>query len=92
MLLPLRPGNWSDRFEKAWDAGADAVILDLEDAVPSESKTEARRAVAAWLSLEHPVYVRVNGTVTTWFEDDLGAIARNTHLEVIVGNKLSADA
>ena len=70
------PGSRPDRFEKAWKAGADAVILDLEDAVPSESKSEAREAVAAWLSPEHPVYVRVNGTATAWFEADLEAIAR----------------
>ena len=70
------PGNRPDRFEKARNAGADAVILDLEDAVPSENKAEAREAVAAWLSPEHPVYVRVNGAVTTWFEADLEAITR----------------
>ncbi len=70
------PGNRPDRFEKAWQAGADAVILDLEDAVPSEGKAEARGAVEAWLSPEHPVYVRVNGAGTAWFGADLEAIAR----------------
>ena len=38
------PGNRPDRFEKAWGAGADAVILDLEDAVADESNTIQRRA------------------------------------------------
>jgi citrate lyase subunit beta/citryl-CoA lyase len=70
------PGDRPDRFEKAWNAGADAVILDLEDAVTSESKTKAREAVAAWLSPEHPVYVRVNGTATEWFQADLQAVAK----------------
>jgi citrate lyase beta subunit len=70
------PGNRPDRFEKARSAGADAVILDLEDAVPSEKKTEAREAVSAWLSQERPAYVRVNGTATPWFRDDLEAVAR----------------
>ena len=64
------------RFEKARSAGADAVILDLEDAVPSEKKTETREAVSAWLSPESPAYVRVNGTATPWFWDDLEAVAR----------------
>ncbi len=70
------PGNRPDRFEKARGAGADAVILDLEDAVPVESKAEARAAVAAWLDPDRPAYVRVNGAATEWFEADLEAIAR----------------
>lgn len=67
------PGDRPDRFEKAWNAGADAVILDLEDAVSSDKKAEAREAIAAWLSPEHPVYVRVNDPATEWYEDDLEA-------------------
>ena len=70
------PGNRPDRFENARSAGADAVILGLEDAVPSEKKTETREAVSAWLSPERPAYVRVNGTATPWFWDDLEAVAR----------------
>lgn len=48
------PGTRPDRFEKALRSGADAVILDLEDAVSVAEKTEAREAVAAWLSSERP--------------------------------------
>jgi citrate lyase subunit beta/citryl-CoA lyase len=40
------PGNRPERFEKARSAGADAVILDLEDAVPSEKKTETRETLS----------------------------------------------
>lgn len=39
------PGARPDRFGKALDAGADAVCIDLEDAVPPESKQAAREAV-----------------------------------------------
>jgi citrate lyase subunit beta/citryl-CoA lyase len=70
------PGNRPDRFEKARGAGADAVILDLEDAVPDENKSESREAVAACLSPEFPTYVRINGTETEWFEADLEVVAR----------------
>jgi citrate lyase subunit beta/citryl-CoA lyase len=70
------PGDRPDRFEKAWNAGADAVIIDLEDAVSVEDKLAAREAMASWLSSERPVYVRVNGAETEWFEDDLRAISR----------------
>lgn len=44
------PGNRPDRFEKARNAGAEAVILDPEDAVLGDDKAEVREAVAAWLS------------------------------------------
>src|SRR6266436_434813 len=68
------PGNRPDRFEKAWQSGADAVILDLEDAVQSAHKDLARKAVAAWLAPPQPVYVRINGTDTPWFERDLEVV------------------
>jgi citrate lyase subunit beta / citryl-CoA lyase len=70
------PGNRPDRFEKARSSGADAVILDLEDAVSVEEKPAAREIVASWLSPERPVYVRVNGTQTEWFANDLRAVSR----------------
>jgi citrate lyase subunit beta / citryl-CoA lyase len=40
------PGSRPDRFAKAAASEADAVILDLEDAVAQGSKEDARRAVA----------------------------------------------
>ena len=65
------PGNRPDRYAKAIAAGADAVIVDLEDAVPPQDKSAARAALAAWLSPEHPVHIRVNGAESQWFRDDL---------------------
>jgi citrate lyase subunit beta/citryl-CoA lyase len=53
------PGNRPDRFAKAIASGADAVIIDLEDAVPPQERPKARAAVAEWLSLEHPVLIRI---------------------------------
>lgn len=70
------PGDRPERFPKAWSSGADAVILDLEDGVSADRKSFAREAVSAWLSTEHPVYVRVNGSRTEWFTADLAAAAR----------------
>jgi citrate lyase subunit beta/citryl-CoA lyase len=67
------PGNRPDRFDKACAAGADAVIIDLEDAVPPAEKPAARAALATWLSPAQPVIVRVNAADTEWFEDDLAA-------------------
>lgn len=69
------PGNRPDRFEKALAAGADAVIVDLEDAVPLEGKADARAAVARWLAPSHAVVIRVNGPETEWFADDVALCA-----------------
>lgn len=65
------PGNRPERFEKACAAGAGAVIVDLEDAVPGAEKVAARAAVVACLSARHPVLIRINGADTEWFLDDL---------------------
>jgi citrate lyase subunit beta/citryl-CoA lyase len=56
------PGDRPDRFGKAVASGADAVILDLEDAVAPARKPYARDAVAEFLTGAHavPVTVRVN--------------------------------
>jgi citrate lyase subunit beta/citryl-CoA lyase len=65
------PGNRPDRFAKACAAGADAVILDLEDSVAAGDKVTARAAVAAWLTPAQSVLVRVNVANSEWFRDDL---------------------
>lgn len=44
------PGDRPERFAKAYASGADAVVLDLEDAVPPERKAQARQAIAEWLA------------------------------------------
>lgn len=65
------PGNRPERIPKALASGADAVIVDLEDAVGPDAKVEARAAVAQALPAERPVLIRVNGPDTPWFDDDL---------------------
>ena len=85
------PGNRSDRFEKARNAGADAVILDLEDAVPNGEKTEAREAVAAHLSPDYSAYVRINEAGTAWIWDDLKAITRPGFAGVVLPKAEDSD-
>jgi citrate lyase subunit beta / citryl-CoA lyase len=68
------PGNRPDRFDKARASGADAIIIDLEDAVIAQEKAAAREHIAAWIGAqprnEH-VLVRINDAATAWFDDDL---------------------
>lgn len=82
-MKPLRsllnvPGNRPEMIEKAARYGADALILDLEDAVPADRKTEARQIVADALEGEalssELLYVRVNALDTGLLEADLEAV------------------
>jgi citrate lyase subunit beta/citryl-CoA lyase len=69
------PGDRPDRFDKAARAGADVVILDLEDAVPDESKASARAHVAAWLAHGGVGCVRVNSSASQHHWDDIEALS-----------------
>ncbi|NKJ48541.1 CoA ester lyase [Burkholderia sp. SG-MS1] len=78
------PGNRPERFSKALLAGADAVIIDLEDAVPPDEKERARDAVLDALNELAGVYVRINGAETKWFADDIAACAMHQAVKGIV--------
>lgn len=58
------PGDAPDKLAKALGRGADALIVDLEDAVPPTGKDRAREGVRGWLEALDPgpvqVWVRVN--------------------------------
>lgn len=69
------PGDRPERFDKALKSGADEVILDLEDGVSVEKKRFALHAILSWLSPSTPVYVRLNGTETDWFEHELASLS-----------------
>jgi len=64
------PGNRCERIAKAIASGADAVIVDLEDAVPPDAKDAARATVRASLDAARPVWLRINGEQTPWFDAD----------------------
>lgn len=70
------PGNHARRVEKAFTVGADAVILDLEDAVAVAEKAAAREAVAAAMARPRPCrgYARVNAPSTTYCYADLVSV------------------
>lgn len=71
------PGDRPERFAKALASGADAVIVDLEDAVAPAAKEAARAAVAQWLEAGNgPIVLRINGADTAWFADDLQLASR----------------
>lgn len=70
------PGDRPDRMEKALGAGADALILDLEDAVAPAAKADARKAVAQFLNAnsQAKLWVRVNPLDSPEQEKDLAGV------------------
>jgi citrate lyase subunit beta / citryl-CoA lyase len=73
------PGDRPERMQKAVGSGADALILDLEDAVAVGRKTQARIEVAAFLRRKPrtiPLLVRVNHLNSSFIHQDLSAIAK----------------
>jgi citrate lyase subunit beta / citryl-CoA lyase len=67
------PGHNAKLLHRVFEAGADAVMLDLEDAVPPDAKDTARQMVAEAL-VDHPAWVRVNAARTELCEADLAAV------------------
>jgi citrate lyase subunit beta/citryl-CoA lyase len=77
-IAPLYvPGDRPDRFAKALASEADAIIIDLEDAVAPAHKPAARAAAFSFLTQAHdkPIYLRVNDPRSPWFDDDIAALA-----------------
>ncbi|KAB0265010.1 HpcH/HpaI aldolase/citrate lyase family protein [Microvirga brassicacearum] len=68
------PGDRPGRFIKAGLSGADAVLIDLEDAVPPVAKSQAREGLRALQPLAVPTFVRVNAPTTEWFGEDVEVV------------------
>lgn len=70
------PGNHPRKLAKVFDAGADAVILDLEDAVAIVEKAATRAPVVEAMQAPRPCrgYVRINGLETGFTFGDLEAV------------------
>jgi citrate lyase subunit beta/citryl-CoA lyase len=75
------PGDSDRKQARALEAGADALILDLEDSVAPDAKVAARAQVKAFLDMAHAtagpkpaLYVRVNALTTDLWQDDVIAV------------------
>jgi len=91
-LEPLRtllfvPGNRQNMIDKAWYLPADALVLDLEDSVPSSEKASARAQVRDWLMVMaqgrmgkvgglkgRKVFVRINSLASGLAREDLDSV------------------
>lgn len=73
------PGHDPRKLAKGLDCGADALIVDLEDAVPESEKARARGITAGFVAEHHaqlPLFVRINALATGLALDDLAAVVR----------------
>ena len=78
------PGSRPERIAKALSAGADAVVVDLEDAVAPDAKAAARDAVLRELTEAGRFAVRVNPLESEWGRDDADALAAHDHAPAFV--------
>src|SRR5579872_3086436 len=88
------PGSNARALEKARSLPADALILDLEDAVAPDAKEVARRQVCEAVSArgfgKREVIVRVNALSTNWGEPDLKAVAASSPDAILLPKVSSA--
>lgn len=73
------PGDSEKKLGKAADAGADVIIVDLEDSVAIANKNQARQLACAWLARQRHVapfgrWVRINALDSQMWRDDLAAV------------------
>jgi citrate lyase subunit beta/citryl-CoA lyase len=86
------PASNPRAIARAREAGADLVVLDLEDAVKPDDKDAARAAAvnAVTEPWPVPVAIRVNGVGTAWHSLDLDAVAKSKADLVVVPRAISA--
>ncbi|MEK6202536.1 MAG: CoA ester lyase [Psychrobacter sp.] len=67
------PATRIDRVEKAFTSGADAVIVDLEDAVAEADKVQARKDLKVYYDSQgyQPIWIRINKASSEDFIEDL---------------------
>jgi citrate lyase subunit beta/citryl-CoA lyase len=89
------PANRPERYGKALSSGADAVIVDLEDAVAPALKDEARDTLADWLQQHGPqprLWVRINAADSAWHADDLRCFAGLPLAGIVLPKAEAADS
>ncbi|MBL4916736.1 HpcH/HpaI aldolase/citrate lyase family protein [Szabonella alba] len=88
------PGMDARKMEKALASDADALILDIEDAVALSEKPKARemvRALSAQISPERQVFVRVNDLMTGMTAEDIRAACAGGIAGIILPKAESAE-
>ena len=92
--LLFLPASNPRAIARAREAGADLVVLDLEDAVKPEDKLAARQAAVDAVAepWPMPVAIRVNGVVSRWHDDDVKAVCHSRANLAVLPRADSAEA
>ena len=84
------PADSERKMDKAGGVGADAIILDLEDAVVAEARPAARQLAAGYLQDRDDVWIRINPIDTDDSVADLDAVMAGAPLGIILPKARSA--
>lgn len=85
--LLFAPAVRPDLLRKMPRTGADAIVIDLEDATPPDAKDTGRvemRSAVADLAGQLPILVRVNDDTTPWHDDDLDSLPNEGLAGIVV--------
>lgn len=85
--LLFAPAVRPDLLRKMPRTGADAIVIDLEDAIPHDAKDTGRvemRSAVADLAGQLPILVRVNDDTTPWHDDDLDSLPTEELAGIVV--------
>ncbi|TKC19456.1 HpcH/HpaI aldolase/citrate lyase family protein [Robertmurraya kyonggiensis] len=89
------PATQPVRIKKALDSHADAVIIDLEDAVPVSEKENARNNVInALKELSKPtksIYLRINDLLTAFWRDDVSLLKEYPFAGIVLAKTKSGE-
>ena len=85
------PANQEALIAKAFASAAEAIIVDLEDSVPEDSKESARAAICCLIpSTDKQVWVRTNAASSPFFEADVAAMQPDTRVDGILIPKVES--
>ncbi|MFI5717776.1 HpcH/HpaI aldolase/citrate lyase family protein [Nocardia sp. NPDC051750] len=80
----LVPASKPELFAEAAASEADAVVLDLEDAVVPAAKPAAREAVARWVEAGNRTWVRINDVTSAYWDEDVRLLASLPGIDGVV--------
>ncbi|GAB3127883.1 CoA ester lyase [Tsukamurella serpentis] len=80
----LVPASQPELFAIAQESEADAIIIDVEDAVAAKDKRQARLDTVEWLSTGHRAWVRINDASSDFWSEDCAALKTCAGLEGVM--------
>ena len=84
------PADSERKLQKAGDAGADALILDLEDSVAAEARPDARAMAHEYIEGKANIWVRINPIETDDAAADLDAVVSAAPAGIVLPKPRSA--